>query len=99
MLVDGIVEAITCIGPTTTGGCTGPAGTTPSSIFRIGVDGNAAPLQPSRPAVVGQFAVAALSEHREPLRIQERRSETAATEFKLGHYPASKQLDLPEPWG
>jgi hypothetical protein len=39
--------------------------------------------------VVSQFAVAALSERRKPLRIQERRSETAATEFKLRHYPQS----------
>ena len=36
--------------------------------------------------VVGQLAVAALSERRNWLRIQERRSETAATKFKLTHY-------------
>ena len=40
--------------------------------------------------VVGQFAVAALSERRNSLRIQDRRSETAATKIKLTHYrPAS----------
>jgi hypothetical protein len=37
-------------------------------------------------AVVGQFAVAALSERRDSLRIQDRRSETAATKIKLTHY-------------
>src|SRR5271157_6190042 len=36
--------------------------------------------------VVGQFAVAALSERRNSLRIQDRRSETAATKTKLTHY-------------
>jgi len=35
---------------------------------------------------VPQFAVAALSERRELSRFQDRRSETAATEFKLRHY-------------
>jgi hypothetical protein len=36
---------------------------------------------------VGRFAVAALSERRSSLRIQGRRSETAATRIKLTHYP------------
>ena len=36
--------------------------------------------------VVGQFAVAALSERRNSLRIQDRWSETAATKIKLTHY-------------
>jgi len=35
---------------------------------------------------VGQFAVAALSERRNSSRIQNRRSETAATKTKLTHY-------------
>ena len=35
--------------------------------------------------VVGQLAVAALSERRNSLRIQDRRSETAATKTKLTH--------------
>ena len=35
---------------------------------------------------MGQFAVAALSERRSSLRIQDRRSETAATKLKLTHY-------------
>jgi hypothetical protein len=37
-------------------------------------------------SVVGQFAVAALSERRKFLRLQARRSETAATEAKLIQY-------------
>jgi hypothetical protein len=41
----------------------------------------------SRDEVVGQFAVAPLSERRNSLRIRGRRSETAATEFKLTYYP------------
>ena len=36
--------------------------------------------------VVGQFAVAAVTERRNSLRIQDRRSETAATKIKLTHY-------------
>jgi hypothetical protein len=38
---------------------------------------------------VGQFAVAALSERRNSLRIQDRRPETAATKTKLTHYRKS----------
>jgi len=41
-----------------------------------------------RRSVVVQFAVAALYERRKPLSIQARRSQTAATEIKLHHYPA-----------
>jgi hypothetical protein len=42
--------------------------------------------------VVGQFAVAALSERRNSLRIQNRRSETAATKIKLTHYRAGESV-------
>ena len=38
-------------------------------------------------SVLSQFAVAALSERRKSLRIQDRWSETAATKFRLRHYP------------
>jgi outer membrane protein TolC len=44
--------------------------------------------------VVGQFAVAALSERRNRLRIQGRRSETAATRIKLTHYREAPSVDL-----
>ena len=43
----------------------------------------------SSPMAVGQFAVAALSERRNSLRIQDRRSETAATKIKLTHYQSN----------
>src|SRR5208337_1980937 len=43
-------------------------------------------------SVVGQFAVAALSERRNSLRIQDRRSETAATKRKLTHYRRFSKL-------
>jgi hypothetical protein len=42
---------------------------------------------------VSQFAVAALSERRKPLGIQERRSETVATEFRLRNYRDTLSLD------
>jgi hypothetical protein len=41
----------------------------------------------------GSFAVAALSERRNSLRIQDRRSETAATKIKLTHYPFDPAFD------
>jgi len=43
-------------------------------------------LFPTSTNRLGQFAVAALSERRNPLRIQDRRSETAATKIKLTPY-------------
>jgi hypothetical protein len=48
--------------------------------------------------VVGQFAVVALSERRNSLRIQDRRSETAATNIKLSHYPYSRLLAARPNW-
>jgi len=47
----------------------------------------------TRTSVVGEFVVAALSERRNPLRVQGRRSETAATRIKLTHYPDFFSLD------
>jgi hypothetical protein len=58
-----------------------PSGGEPEAATPSGLDS----LSPDW-SVVSQFAVAALSECCKPLRIQERRSETAATEFKLRHY-------------
>ncbi len=55
VLGDGFLQPIACIGADTTGTCRGGSGTTPSSIFRIGVDGNTPPLpaiQPSLPTPV-----------------------------------------------
>jgi hypothetical protein len=42
----GYLQAVSCPGPTIQGQCTGSSGTTPANIFRIGVDGNTAPLPP-----------------------------------------------------
>jgi hypothetical protein len=44
ILGDGFLQPIACIGGTIGGACTGSSGTTPSNIFRIGIDGNVAPL-------------------------------------------------------
>ena len=44
--------------------------------------------------VVSQLAVAALSERRNSLGIQDRRSETAATKIKLGHYRRRRRSGL-----
>jgi ketosteroid isomerase-like protein len=41
---------------------------------------------------VGQFDVAALSERRNSLRIQDRRSEAAATKIKLTHYREKNEI-------
>jgi hypothetical protein len=54
-------------------------------------------LQLMRFGVVGQFAVAALSERRNSLRTQDRRSETAATKTKLTHYLTLRSLEALPP--
>jgi hypothetical protein len=51
VLGDGFLQPIACIGATMAGQCTGAAGTTPASIFRIGVDGNTAPLPAIAPTL------------------------------------------------
>ncbi|MGO8814409.1 MAG: carboxypeptidase regulatory-like domain-containing protein [Terriglobia bacterium] len=51
VLGDGFIQPISCIGPTMSGGCTGAAGTTPATSFRIGVDGNAAPAPGIAPSL------------------------------------------------
>jgi len=54
-------------------------------------------VKESNEGVVGQFAVAALSERRNSLRIQDRRSETAATKIKLTHYQRKGGIHSPKP--
>ena len=54
-------------------------------------------VKESNEGVVGQFAVAALSERRNSLRIQDRRSETAATKIKLTHYQREGGIHSPKP--
>ena len=44
LLGPGLLQAVSCVAPTTAGVCTGAGGATPANAFRIGVDGNVAPL-------------------------------------------------------
>lgn len=60
----GLIQAVTCLGPSKTGQCTGNGNVDPSSVFRIGTDGMTAPLpaasqtlaQPFFPGVSGATA-------------------------------------------
>jgi hypothetical protein len=51
VLGDGFLQPLACIGPNIGGVCTGGSGTTPSTIFRIGIDGNSAPVAPIAPSL------------------------------------------------
>ena len=53
LLGPGLLQGVACVGPTTTGQCAGTSGATPLTAFRIGVDGNTAPL-PSATATLPQ---------------------------------------------
>jgi hypothetical protein len=44
LLGPGLLQAVSCVGPTAAGVCTGPGGATLTNAFRIGVDGQVAPL-------------------------------------------------------
>ena len=44
LLPPGLLQAVSCVGVSRTGGCLGANGVDPSSAFRIGTDGNTAPL-------------------------------------------------------
>jgi hypothetical protein len=44
LLGDGLIQAVQCVSPLTTGACGGPGGSTPLTAFRIGPDGLTAPL-------------------------------------------------------
>jgi hypothetical protein len=60
----GLIQAVTCLGPSRTGQCTGNGNVDPSNVFRIGTDGLSAPLpaasatltQPFYPGVSGATA-------------------------------------------
>jgi hypothetical protein len=64
LLGTGLGQAVSCIGASSNGQCLGPAGTDPTTAFRIGTDGMAAPLptvsstlaQPYFPGVNGSAA-------------------------------------------
>jgi hypothetical protein len=51
VLGDGFLEPMACIGGTIGGACTGSSGTTPATIFRIGVDGNSPPFPAITPTL------------------------------------------------
>jgi hypothetical protein len=44
LLPPGLLQAVSCVGVSRTGGCLGSGGVDPTSAFRIGVDGTSAPL-------------------------------------------------------
>ncbi len=44
LLGPGLIQGVACVGPLSNGTCAGPNGATPSTAFRIGVDGMTAPL-------------------------------------------------------
>ncbi len=44
LLGTGLIQAVQCVDPTIAGTCPGDGGATPTTAFRIGVDGNTAPL-------------------------------------------------------
>jgi len=44
LLSPGLLQAVSCVAPTSGGACTGAGGATPATAFRIGKDGNTAPL-------------------------------------------------------
>lgn len=56
----GFSQTLTCIGPTSTGGCAGEQGADPADAFRIGTDGAAVPIPPltsaSAPLIPGTVA-------------------------------------------
>ncbi len=46
LLGPGLLQATSCLGPLRAGGCGGVGGADPTTAFRIGTDGNTAPMQP-----------------------------------------------------
>ncbi len=53
LLGPGLIQGVACVGPLINGTCSGAGGSTPATAFRIGVDGNTAPL-PSATATLPQ---------------------------------------------
>ncbi len=53
LLGPGLLQAVSCVGVTISGQCAGPGGANPATAFRIGVDGNTAPV-PSATATLPQ---------------------------------------------
>ena len=55
LLSPGLLQAVSCVAPTSAGVCTGAGGATPGNAFRIGVDGNSAPLPTATPTLPQPF--------------------------------------------
>lgn len=55
LLGPGLIQGVQCVAPLTTGVCAGPSGATPTTAFRIGVDGNTAPLPQATPTLPQPF--------------------------------------------
>ena len=51
LLGTGLMQAVQCTGASRTGQCLGNAGVDPATAFRIGLDGNTAPLPPVTPTL------------------------------------------------
>ncbi len=51
LLGPGLLQAVSCVAPTIQGTCGGPGGATLNNAFRIGVDGNTAPLPTVTPTL------------------------------------------------
>jgi hypothetical protein len=51
----GLIQPVTCQGPSSSGQCLGSGGVTPATAFRIGVDGNNAPLPAPSPTLSQPF--------------------------------------------
>lgn len=54
LLTPSLLQAVQCVGITSAGQCLGPGGATGTTAFRIGVDGNTAPLGPAPTALLPQ---------------------------------------------
>ncbi|MGA3201577.1 MAG: carboxypeptidase-like regulatory domain-containing protein [Bryobacteraceae bacterium] len=55
LLGPGLIQGVACVGPTMSGTCAGSSGATPTTAFRIGVDGNTAPLPQVTPTLPQPF--------------------------------------------
>ncbi|MGA2578766.1 MAG: carboxypeptidase regulatory-like domain-containing protein [Bryobacteraceae bacterium] len=51
VLGDGFLNPVSCVDPSMSGACAGPSGVTPSTAFRLGVDGNVSPFPTIAPTL------------------------------------------------
>ncbi|HUA84609.1 MAG TPA: carboxypeptidase-like regulatory domain-containing protein [Bryobacteraceae bacterium] len=60
LLGPGLIQGVQCVGPLSNGTCSNGPNSTPATAFRIGVDGNAAPLPSASPTLPQPFFPGAL---------------------------------------